>query len=381
MLFWKAVAGMGFRFNKRLSIGKGIGLSLSQSGPRISIGGKGHNISFGATGTYLNLGIPGTGLSYRTKLGGGKKKTTANKTSARKTTSSKTTSSKTTATQQAYKYEVRLDEQGNPVVYNMLGSVITSEDALRVIRASAKYKEQVQSLKAQFKAQQEAYAEEQNAARQAFVTIHELSPYVPNENDYLDFLDSFEPGQEGEEHAQKLDVIRRLIEGDRDLIEQAIEDWLGSLELPVEFAVDYEYRRGDVWIDLDLPEIEDIPSTELYVRASGELGEKARTKAAIQADYAQCIFGLSIFIAAGVFSVSPAVKNVILSGYTQRRDQKTGELCNDYIITVKYPREAFEGVDFTGADPERFFNGFQSRCLLTKTKIFKVIKPYEVDAG
>jgi tetratricopeptide (TPR) repeat protein len=59
---------MGFRFQKRIRLGKFLQLNLSKSGIGISAGVPGLRISAGPRGTHLNLGIPGTGLSYRKKL-------------------------------------------------------------------------------------------------------------------------------------------------------------------------------------------------------------------------------------------------------------------------------------------------------------------------
>ena len=59
---------MGFRFQKRIRIFKGLTLNLSKSGTSWTVGGRGAavNLKDGkATGT---VGIPGTGLSYRERL-------------------------------------------------------------------------------------------------------------------------------------------------------------------------------------------------------------------------------------------------------------------------------------------------------------------------
>lgn len=60
---------MGFRFQKRIRIFKGLTLNLSKSGTSWTVGGPGASVNLKdgkATGT---VGIPGTGLSYRERLG------------------------------------------------------------------------------------------------------------------------------------------------------------------------------------------------------------------------------------------------------------------------------------------------------------------------
>lgn len=64
---------MGFRFHKSVSLGKGVRVNLSKSGPSLSVGGRGHSVTFSKKGTYGNVGIPGTGMSYREKISGGGK--------------------------------------------------------------------------------------------------------------------------------------------------------------------------------------------------------------------------------------------------------------------------------------------------------------------
>ena len=59
---------MGFRFQKRIRIFKGLTLNLSKSGTSWTVGGPGASVNLKdgkATGT---VGIPGTGLSYRERL-------------------------------------------------------------------------------------------------------------------------------------------------------------------------------------------------------------------------------------------------------------------------------------------------------------------------
>lgn len=59
---------MGFRFNRRISIFKGLRLNLSKSGPSVSVGGRGTWLTFGKKGTRATVGIPGTGMSWSEKI-------------------------------------------------------------------------------------------------------------------------------------------------------------------------------------------------------------------------------------------------------------------------------------------------------------------------
>jgi len=61
---------MGLRFQKRISLIKGLTLNLSKTGASVTLGKKGASINIGKDGVTGNAGIPGTGLSYREKLSG-----------------------------------------------------------------------------------------------------------------------------------------------------------------------------------------------------------------------------------------------------------------------------------------------------------------------
>ena len=59
---------MGFRFNRRISLFKGLRLNLSKSGTSVSVGSRGGWLTFGKKGTRTTVGIPGTGMSWSEKI-------------------------------------------------------------------------------------------------------------------------------------------------------------------------------------------------------------------------------------------------------------------------------------------------------------------------
>jgi len=59
---------MGFRFQKRIRIFKGLTLNLSKSGTSWTLGGRGASVNLKDGKATGNVGIPGTGLSYRERL-------------------------------------------------------------------------------------------------------------------------------------------------------------------------------------------------------------------------------------------------------------------------------------------------------------------------
>ena len=59
---------MGFRFNKRVRIFKGLTLNLGKSGTSWTVGGPGASVNIRGKKLTGTVGIPGTGLSYRQDL-------------------------------------------------------------------------------------------------------------------------------------------------------------------------------------------------------------------------------------------------------------------------------------------------------------------------
>lgn len=64
---------MGFRFQRRISLGSGISLNLGKKGMSVSLGPRGCRTTIGSRGIKHSYGIPGTGIRYETpyqKFGG-----------------------------------------------------------------------------------------------------------------------------------------------------------------------------------------------------------------------------------------------------------------------------------------------------------------------
>lgn len=71
---------MGFRFRKSFKIAPGVKFNLGKKSMGLSFGGKRGGISFNTrSGARARVSLPGTGLSYTTKLGSSKRKTSNTK--------------------------------------------------------------------------------------------------------------------------------------------------------------------------------------------------------------------------------------------------------------------------------------------------------------
>ena len=324
------------RFRKQVSICKGVKLNLSGSGVSCTIGGKGLSLNLGKKGVYMNTSLPGTGIYDRKKLIDGKfngllggflkdKLGAGNKDMSN--------------------YQLVIEDNGEVEILNENGRAVGAEEA-KEIRKTEWYEQNSQELISQF-------VQEIEAQTEAFVELYRNSCKVSRAGE-------IEPAAEVEAH---------------------LDSWLEALELPMRFDVEYEYDEtdGSVMLDVDLPEIEDLPEDKVVELASGAIRAKDKTQKEIKEEYRTCVLGLAVYLASNVFNVSRGISDVLVSGYTQRRDKKTGERMDCYICSIAFERGEFENNDCAEEDPADFCDRFSSRINQLASGELKQIEPYTVE--
>ena len=423
---------MGIRFRKSVKICKGVKINFSKSGASLSLGGRGHSLNFGKRGTRSTIGIPGTGISYSTKVGGGK--------SSRKCTSTHST------VKVPASVSIRMNDKGQIKIEDRFGREITDQTVLRKIKATPQYKIQKDNLEKRRLEKIDEIVRNAEAENERFINIFELSPVVDSLTDFkyrlsdikietfLGELDEipiptektvrielkkeakenvsgsiFQVGKlrkqyieeniqqrlsdaitnwEEEKNSAKEECRKEcekqrsflsdLIEGENYAVWEIFDDWIESCELPVEININYDWdnKNNTMMLDVDLPEIEDLFVTKMTKTESGNLKEKKKTQAELREEYTRLVFGLAIFISSNAFNTSPAIEKILVSGYTQRKN-KNGEITDDYIYSIKFRRNMFEKRDLSKVSPVDFCMSFDIRCNMTSTMLFKTIKPFE----
>jgi hypothetical protein len=152
-----------------------------------------------------------------------------------------------------------------------------------------------------------------------------------------------------------------------------VEDWLSDLTIPADVSAQIDCKDGHLYLDLDLPEIEDLPQTTTKQLKSGQVKVMNKTQKQLKQEYASCALGMAFFMAANIFDLSANIMEITVSGYTQRRD-RNGDMTDEYIYSVRFPREQFR--ETVVKDPIEAINGFESRLKLGSTFTFRKIKPY-----
>jgi len=135
-----------------------------------------------------------------------------------------------------------------------------------------------------------------------------------------------------------------------------------------------------IFIDIDLPEIEDMPSKEVVISKNHlKLNIKNRSQTQIRKDYMVHIYGIG-FIAAGIaFSSLPRVLTVVISAYSQRLNSATGNVSDEYLYSAIIHRDKWSAINFENLNQINLiesFSFFELKRNMTKTGVFKPIEPF-----
>ena len=394
---------MGFRFRKSISIIPGVRVNLSNSGLGLSLGPRGASVSVGRSGVYANLGLPGTGLSYRTRLDSKRGQHSDSSSvdvlslqneaaringdmewilNIHQQTPNPQFGRSVTALQKVYldllksPYSVPAPERPikpEPVAElpqpvrkkpSLLSRLMKSETEIdndyndelanwsltneQIRRANAFKQQQYNLLRTSWAEQYAIWQSEKNLHEQR----HSIS------------------------EAQALTQFH----SDTAFFENVLGNDLSQIEWPRETIISFEVTptQSLVDIDVDLPEVEDMPDQVATINARGNgLNIKNKTDKTIRLEYARHIHGCLLKLAGETFASLP-FNTVKIAGFTQRTDPKTGRIMSDYIIACSFDRSQFLSLNFASLeniDPLEALSLFRLVRNMTSTGIFKSITP------
>lgn len=179
------------------------------------------------------------------------------------------------------------------------------------------------------------------------------------------------------EYEKKKSRIENILAGEESYVEQKIQTIISQIELPIEFSIDYEYHPDDatLLVDLDLPEIEDMPNEIAKTLKSGKVSVRTKSQKQTTQEYATCVCGLAFFFSGMFFNVSTKINWIRISGYTQRLNPKTNTINDDYVFSVKFNRDDFSRLDYKNINPVESLMHFPHLIDLTTTYRMKTINP------
>ncbi|HBZ3144049.1 TPA: DUF4236 domain-containing protein [Klebsiella pneumoniae] len=405
---------MGFRFRKSISIIPGVRVNLSNGAPSLSIGPRGASLSVGKNGTFANLGLPGTGLSYRTRI------------------------------DRTARERVNTRHQADPglrseleLVVEKLMSTVTAITNIHELSPSPKGGNTWATLETQYLALRQGSFTlpapvrpnkpeyiplppepdehagrgflggwfESDAARQerqnenlrrwqasvadierenALLKQRYEKQRIAWAEQYAEWQHQYQEHEKN--YTQSVALAKEQFRSDARFFEHCLEEVFSQTEWPRETLVTFEVRpeESTVWLDVDLPEIEDMPDKVYSVNARGtDINEKAMTEKAVRESYAKHVHGCLLRLAAIVFQTLP-FEQAVISGFTQRVSKRTGYLEDEYIISWRVRRSEIELINFgnlRGVDP---IEALGDRGLIRKmssTYIFQPIEPLTQMAG
>lgn len=187
-----------------------------------------------------------------------------------------------------------------------------------------------------------------------------------------------------EHDKRQLDRERLFIEREDNInaIEFFLSEYLPSLNWPRETNVSFDILDdgNTIMLDVDLPEVEDMPSREASVISrSLKINYKDITDTNRRRDYMSHVHGVGFLLIGEVFSFLPKLDKIILSGYSQRIDRSSGATQDEYLYSVVINRSQWIQINFTDlrkVDPVESLSKFEIRRKMTKTGIFSPIEPF-----
>lgn len=177
------------------------------------------------------------------------------------------------------------------------------------------------------------------------------------------------------EYESEVASLKSVIEGKEEYVNERIESLLNSLEMPVDFSVQYQYdeENSTLKIGLELPRIELFPKQKGSILSNGMLSVKYKTKQELNHQYATCVTGMSFFFAGMLFNISTHIKSIEVDGFSMAIDGATGNEVEKVLYNVTYDRTQFSQLNIPYIDPILSLQSFPSKINILKTEELRPI--------
>lgn len=375
-------------------------MNFSGRGASLTVGPRGASVNFGSRGTFLNSGVPGTGLYSRSRLG------YASSESAPRP--NKVTVAAT----------VRVEDDGTVKFLDANGETLSNHLTTLAKRqhggqirealaeASAKINAETESLGKlhvftpkpddvpfrQIKAF-EIPAPVLATAKRVGILSRLLGKRAEIEAKNADDKHFYEtvafPRWKAEKAAfealedKQSKAFAHSLRTDANFMQQVLEDNLADIVWPRETVVSFDVQNDgkSVELDVDLPEIEDIPRRVTSLPERGyKLSVKELKGKALQELYARHICGIGFRIIGEAFACLPTIEQVVLSTFTQRDEPSTGQRTDTYVYSVRVKRGEWAKINFnnlSAVDVVTCFERFELRRKIGRTGVFEGIVPLD----
>ena len=319
---------MGLNFRKSISLGKGLKLNLSKSGPSVSFGKSGFRQSVNLKGqARTTVGIPGTGVYYtktsnvKNIVGG----LTGKDDSKGKKSTKKDTAAKGSSTKAA--------------------------------KAAPAAKQVNEELIAQSKAKVEEFA----AGIEALKSVHKQS------DGYIDW-EAVANGAVSGQIRELQPFAQSVLSGDIDAYFKVIEQ-VGPFDDLLEYGSGFEVGTDDpkmMEIEFQVKSDDIIPTQYPDMKASGEIVMKDFSKSAYFELVQDYVSSTMLRVARDTFALLP-VQTVIIHAVDKVLNPATGNDEEVTIASAKIKRDAMATLNFERIDPSDCLESFESNVKFKKT--------------
>ena len=329
---------MGLNFRKSISLGKGLKLNLSKSGPSVSFGKSGFRQSINLKGqARTTVGIPGTGIYYT-------------KTNNVKNLVGGLTGNKDTAAK---------GKKGTSKAAEAKGTAgkATGKAAAKTANAAPAAKQVNEELIAQSKAKLEEFA----AGIEALKSVHKQS------DGYIDW-EAVANGAVSGQIRELQPFAQSVLAGDIDAYFKVIEQ-VDPFDDLLEYGSGFEVGTDDpkfLEIEFQVKSDEIIPTEYPDMKANGEIVMKAFSKTAYYELVQDYVSSTMLRVARDTFALLP-VQQVIIHAVDKVLNPATGNDEEVTICSVRIKRDAMATLNFERIDPSDCVESFESNVKFKKT--------------
>ena len=332
---------MGLNFRKSISLGKGLKLNLSKSGPSVSFGKSGFRQSVNLKGqARTTVGIPGTGIYY-----------------TKNTNVKNVVSSLTGKAQDAKNKKAAGKAAAEPKAAKSTKAAAAGAAGAAVGAKAAAKPAVNEELIAASKAKDEEFA----AGIEALKSVHKQS------DGYIDW-EALANGAVSGQLKELQPFAQSVLAGDIDAYFNVIAE-VGPFDDLLEYGSGFEVGTDDpqiMQIEFQVKSGDIVPTQYPDMKANGELVMKDFTKSAYYELVQDYVSSTMLRVARDTFALLP-VKAVLIHAVDKVLNPATGNDEEVTIASVKIKRDALATLNFERIDPSDCLESFESNIRFKKT--------------
>ena len=336
---------MGLNFRKSISLGKGLKLNLSKSGPSVSFGKSGFRQSVNLKGqARTTVGIPGTGIYYT-------KNTNVKNVVSGLTGKAQEAKNKKAAGKAAAEPKAAKAPKGTKAAAGVAAGAAAGATA-----AAAK-----PAVNEELIAASKAKVEEFAAGIEALKSVHKQS------DGYIDW-EAVANGAVSGQMKELQPFAQSVLAGDIDSYFKVIAE-VGPFDDLLEYGSGFEVGTDDpslLEIEFQVKSDDIIPTQYPDMKASGEIVMKDFTKSAYYELVQDYVSSTMLRVARDTFALLP-VRQVIIHAVDKVLNPATGNDEEVTIASVKIKRDALATLNFERIDPSDCLESFECNVKFKKT--------------